>query len=300
MHDHRLKDIVPFVASVECGSFAAAAQRLHLTGSAISKSVTRLETRLGSRLLERTTRSLKLTDAGSAYYQTCLRVMEELAEAESVLAAQRTIPSGRLRLALPSTYGRLAVMPLLIAFCQQHAEVELSLTFSDRFIDLFEEGIDLAVRIGGSPDLPASLGCRHLGRERMVFCAAPDYLARHGYPATENELLLHPAVMYERVDGTTKPWLLTTAEGHAYWRHVPHRMALGDVDAQVQAVCAGLGVAQMPSWLIAGPLQRGELEIILPQQQPDGFALSLIWPRRKQLLPKVDALLTALEQLPIR
>ncbi|KGT86894.1 LysR family transcriptional regulator [Enterobacter cancerogenus] len=300
MHDQRLKDIVPFVASVESGSFAAAAERLHLTGSAVSKSVTRLETRLGSRLLERTTRSLKLTDAGNAYYQTCLRIMEELAEAEAVLAAQRTIPSGRLRVAVPNTYGRLGVMPVLIPFCQQHPELELNLTFSDRFIDLFDEGIDVAVRIGGSPDVPASLGCRQMGRERMVFCAAPDYLARHGRPHNESELLQHQAIMYERVDGSSKPWLFTTSDGHPHWRNVPHRMALGDVDAQVQALCGGLGVAQMPSWLVREPLARGELEIILPEQQPDGLALSLIWPRRKQLLPKVDALLTALEELQIR
>lgn len=300
MHDQRLKDIVPFVASVESGSFAAAAERLHLTGSAVSKSVTRLETRLGSRLLERTTRSLKLTDAGNAYYQTCLRIMEELAEAEAVLAAQRTIPSGRLRLAVPNTYGRLGVMPLLIPFCRQHPDVELNLTFSDRFIDLFDEGIDVAVRIGGSPDLPASLGCRQMGRERMVFCASPDYLARVGRPSSEAELLQHQAIMYERVDGSTKPWLFTTEDGYPHWRNLPHRMALGDVDAQMQALCAGLGVAQMPSWLVREPLARGELVIILPEQQPDGLALTLIWPRRKQLLPKVDALLAALEGLQIR
>ncbi|WP_336699177.1 LysR family transcriptional regulator [Pantoea dispersa] len=300
MHDQRLKDIVPFVASVECGSFAAAAERLHLTGSAISKSVTRLEARLGSRLLERTTRSLTLTDAGSAYYQTCLRIMEELAEAEAVLAAQRTIPSGRLRLAVPNTYGRLGVMPLLIPFCQQHPDVELSLTFSDRFIDLFDEGIDVAVRIGGSPDLPASLGCRAMGRERMVFCAAPDYLARAGRPTSESELLQHRAILYERVDGSTKPWLFTTADGHPHWRQVPSRMALGDVDAQMQALCAGLGVAQMPSWLVRDALASGALEVIVPQQQPDGLPLSVIWPRRKQLLPKVDALLAALDGLQIR
>ena len=300
MHDQRLKDIVPFVASVESGSFAAAAERLHLTGSAISKSVTRLEARLGSRLLERTTRSLTLTDAGSAYYQTCLRIMEELAEAEAVLAAQRTIPSGRLRLAVPNTYGRLGVMPLLIPFCQQHPDVELSLTFSDRFIDLFDEGIDVAVRIGGSPDLPASLGCRAMGRERMVFCAAPDYLSRAGRPTSESELLQHRAILYERVDGSTKPWLFTTEDGHPHWRQVPFRMALGDVDAQMQALCAGLGVAQMPSWLVRDALASGALEVIVPQQQPDGLPLSVIWPRRKQLLPKVDALLAALDGLQIR
>lgn len=299
MSDQRLKDIVPFVASVEEGSFSAAAERLHLTGSAVSKSIARLEARLGSRLLERTTRRLELTDAGHAYYQTCIRILEELAEAESVLAAHRSIPSGRLRLAVPNTYGRLGVMPLLIPFCQQHPEIELSLTFSDRFVDLFEEGIDVAVRIGKPDELSAALGSRQIGREKMVFCAAPDYLRRHGTPRTEEQLMQHRAILYERVDGSTKPWLFTTIDGHPEWRPMAYRMALGDVDAQVQAVCAGLGVAQMPTWLIHAQLQRGELEIILPEQQPDGLALTLVWPRRKQLLPKVDALLAALSHLVI-
>ncbi|MDQ1211043.1 LysR family transcriptional regulator [Pantoea anthophila] len=300
MHDHRLKDILPFVASVECGSFTAAAERLHVTGSAVSKSLSRLETRLGSRLLERTTRSLQLTDAGSAYYQTCLRVLEDLAEAEAVLAAQRTIPSGRLRLAVPNTYGRLHVMPLLMPFCQQHPELALSLSLSDRFVDLFEEGVDVAVRIGGGPDLPASLGWRNMGREKMQFCASPAYLAREGRPEDEAALLNHPAILYERVDGSTKPWLFTTQDGQAHWREVPWRLAVGDVDAQLQAVIAGLGVAQMPSWLIQRAVDAGELDIILPELQPDGLTLSVVWPRRKQFLPKVDALLSALNELTIR
>ena len=299
MHDQRLKDIIPFVTSVEMGSFTAAAERLHVTGSAISKSVSRLEARLDTLLLERTTRRLQLTDAGSAYHQTCVRIIGELAEAEAVLAAQRTIPSGKLRIAVPNTYGRIGVMPLLIPFFQQHAELELSLTFSDRFIDLFDEGIDVAVRIGDDLNLPTSLVSRQIGREKMVFCASPAYLDRQGRPQNEAELMQHQAVLYERTDGTNKNWLFMTEDGHPLWRSVAYRMALGDVDAQVQAVSAGLGVAQMPSWLIREPLARGELEIILPQLQPEGLALSIIWPRRKQLLPKVDTLLSALSKLEI-
>ncbi|HAT2608421.1 TPA: LysR family transcriptional regulator [Kluyvera intermedia] len=299
MHDQRLKDIVPFVASVEGGSFAAAAERLHVTGSAISKSVSRLEARLGSTLLERTTRRLKLTDAGHAYYQTCIRIMEELAEAESVLAAQRSIPSGRLRLAVPNTYGRLCVMPRLITFCQHHPEIDISMTFSDRFIDLFDEGIDVAVRIGKTAEMPASLGYRQLGREKMVFCASPAYLAREGRPESVEALLQHRAIVYERVDGSSKPWQFVTEDGYPDWRTVPYHMALGDADAQLQAVLGGLGVAQMPTWLIRDALARGELERVLPHMQPDGLALTLVWPRRKQLLPKVDALLCALSELDI-
>jgi DNA-binding transcriptional LysR family regulator len=154
----RLKDITPFVASVEHGSFTAAADSLHLTSSAISKSVARLEARLGSRLCERTTRRLALTDAGQAFYETCTRVLSELAEAESVLAAQRAIPVGRLRIAVPNTFGRMQVMPLINEFCQQNPEMQIALSFSDRFVDLFEEGVDIAIRIGGSTDFPPSLG----------------------------------------------------------------------------------------------------------------------------------------------
>lgn len=198
-----------------------------MTGSAISKSVSRLEARLGSTLLERTTRRLKLTDAGHAYYQTCIRIMEELAEAESVLAAQRSIPSGRLRLAVPNTYGRLCVMPLLITFCQQHPEIDISMTFSDRFVDLFDEGIDVAVRIGKTAEMPASLGYRQLGREKMVFCASPAYLAREGRPESVGALLQHRAILYERVDGSSKPWQLVTEDGYPDWRTVPYHMALG-------------------------------------------------------------------------
>jgi len=217
-----------------------------------------------------------------------------------VLAAQRTIPSGRLRLAVPTTYGRLNVMPLLMPFCQQHPELALSLSLSDRFVDLFEEGVDVAVRIGGAPDLPASLGWRNMGREKMQFCASPAYLAREGRPEDEAALLNHPAILYERVDGSTKPWLFTTQDGQAHWREVPWRLAVGDVDAQLQAVIAGLGVAQMPSWLIQRAVDAGELDIILPELQPDGLTLSVVWPRRKQFLPKVDALLSALNELTIR
>ena len=299
MHDQRLKDIVPFVACVEYGSFTAAAEHLHVTGSAISKSITRLEARLGSQLLERTTRSLQLTDAGNAYYQTCLRVLEDLAEAEAVLAAQRTIPAGRLRLAVPNTYGRLCVVPHLVPFCQQHPDLILSMSFTDRFTDLFDEGVDVAVRIGGTTDLPSSLGYRLLAREQMLFCATPAYLDQYGRPQTVAELLQHSAILYERSDGSTKPWLLTTEDGHPDWRTIPHRLALGDVDAMVQAVCGGLGVTQVPSWLIQTQLASGQLEVLLPQYQPQGLQLMLVWPRRKQLLPKVDALLMALSDLPI-
>lgn len=295
----RLKDITPFVASVDHGSFTAAADYLHLTSSAVSKSVARLETRLGSRLFERTTRRLTLTDAGQAFYDTCTRVLSELTEAEAVLAAQRAIPVGRLRIAVPNTFGRMRVMPLINEFCRQHPEMQISLSFSDRFVDLFEEGVDIAVRIGGSTDFPPSLGCRFLGNERLIFCASPDYLAQHGMPDSLQSLTERRAIVYERVDGSTSPWRISSPDGRALTRTMPYRMALGDGEAQVAAVTAGLGVAQMATWLLEKELASGALVPILPELTVEGLPLFIVWPRRKQLLPKVDALLATLDRLKI-
>ncbi|MBN8167576.1 LysR family transcriptional regulator, partial [Burkholderia multivorans] len=139
---------------------------------AVSKSVARLERRLGVVLFERTTRRLVLTDAGRAFYETCTRILAELAEAEAVLAAQQREPVGTVRIALPASFGRLCVVPVLVRFSEQYPDVRPHLLFTDRFVDLAEEGIDLAVRIGGPPGLPPSLGRRFLGRERLIFCAA--------------------------------------------------------------------------------------------------------------------------------
>ncbi|QHM70961.1 LysR substrate-binding domain-containing protein [Mixta intestinalis] len=294
-----LKGIMPFVATVEAGNFSAAAERLNLTSSAISKSIARLEERLGSQLFERTTRSLKLTDAGEAYYQTCQRVVNELSEAEMVLAAQRTRAVGRLRVAVPMTFGRTHVMPLVNRFCLSYPDLQINMTFADRFVDLFDEGIDVAVRIGGPADYPASLGVRYMGREQLVFCASPDYLQRHGTPQNLDELQQHRAIAYERVDGTTTPWRFLAADGSIASRMVTQGLAFGDSEAQLSAVSAGLGIAQMATWLIDEAQQAGRVKIILPQLALDGLPLWLIWPRKKQLLPKVDALLKAFQALSV-
>jgi DNA-binding transcriptional LysR family regulator len=295
-----LKGIMPFVATVEAGSFSGAAERLNLTSSAISKSIAKLEQRLGSQLFERTTRSLRLTDAGEAYYQTCQRVVNELSEAEMVLAAQRSHAVGRLRVAVPMTFGRTHVMPVINAFCHANPDLQINMTFADRFVDLFEENIDIAVRIGGPADYPASLGMRYLGNEQLVFCAAPDYLQRYGTPQNLDELSQHRAIAYERVDGSSTPWRFIAADGRIASRTINHAIAMGDSEAQLSAVSAGLGIAQMATWLIRDAEQTGRVKIILPQLILDGLPLYLVWPRKKQLLPKVDALLHALQHLSIR
>ncbi|NVD98167.1 LysR family transcriptional regulator [Massilia sp. BJB1822] len=292
----RLKGIEAFVTTADAGSFTAAAERLHLTNSAVSKSVARLEARLGTRLFERTTRSLALTEAGAAFYRTCVQVLADLGEAEAVLAAQRTEPVGRLRLDAPLAFGRLQVWPLLLQFSEQHPGLRPHVSFSDRFVDLVDEGIDIAVRIGGPDHRPPALGHRYLGNEKLIFCAAPAYLARRGTPATPANLLAHDAVLFGRADGSSNPWLITQNAGPAERWTMEGRIVSSSAEAQVEAVKKGCGVAQLATWLIRDALENGELIALLPELDMDGLPLNLVWPRGRQLLPKVDAMLALLAQ----
>jgi len=290
----RLKGIENFVATADAGSFTAAAERLNLTSSAVGKSVARLEDRLRTRLFERTTRRLALTDAGVAFYRTCVRVLAELEEAEAVLAAQRSEPMGRLRMDAPATFGRLRVWPLVLRFAKQHPHLRPHVSFTDRFVDLLDEGIDVGVRIGGAEHWPGSLGHRYLGSERLIFCASPDYLTKQGTPASSVELAQHDAVLYGRADGTTSPWLIEHGPGTIERRTMEGRITVGNGEAQVAAVKAGHGIAQLATWLVCDEIARGDLVQVLPELTTEGLPLNLVWPVGKQLLPKVDAMLELL------
>jgi DNA-binding transcriptional LysR family regulator len=289
-----LKGITPFVYAANAGSFASAAERLNLTSSAVSKSVARLEERLGVRLFERTTRSLALTDAGSAFYETCVRILRELAEAEAVLAAQKLEPMGRIRIDLPATFGRLAVMPLLTRLCEQYPNLRPHVTFTDRFVDIVEEGVDVAVRIGGPSEWPALVAHHYVGKERLIFCASPGYLERRGLPMTTAALGEHDCVCYGKPDGAVSSWTFASEGGGVAKRTVPHRLVFGDAEAQLAAVVAGLGIAQLATWLANDKLSRGQLVEVLADFATDGLPLFVIWQRARQLTPKVGALLETL------
>ncbi|WP_300649584.1 LysR family transcriptional regulator [Hydrogenophaga sp.] len=295
MHSaERLKGIDVFVATVAAGNFTAAADRLNLTGSAVGKAIARLEARLGTRLFERTTRRLQLTDAGAAFHRICVRVLEELESAERVLAADAAEPSGRLRVDLPATFGRRQVMALLLALVNKHPKLQTHVSFTDRFVDVVDEGIDLAVRIGGVDTWPTNVGHRFLGKERLIFCASPGYLQQHGTPQTLPDLWRHDTVTYGRADGTASPWLIVSDQGPTERRGIESRVVVGHGEAQLDAVLAGLGVAQLATWLAEEALRAGRLVPILPSLDVDGLPLHIVWPQSKRLLPKVDVVLNHL------
>lgn len=286
----RLKGIATFVAVANAGSFTSAAERLNLTNSAVSKSVARLESRLGMRLFERTTRSLALTEEGKAYHSVCLRILAELEDAETALAAQRAEPAGQLRIDLPATFGRLHVLPLVLKFADLHPKVRPRVTFTDRFVDILEDGIDLAVRIGGAQVWPAGVAHRYLGTERVVLCASPGYLAQHGTPQSFADLAGHACIVYGRGDGSTSPWLFVDQHGQPETRTVEPRLVVGSGEGMTAAATHGSGIAQLATWLIKDKLDSGELVEILPHLTTQGLALHLAWPRSREALPKVHGL----------
>ncbi|PJJ21730.1 DNA-binding transcriptional regulator, LysR family [Janthinobacterium sp. OK676] len=294
MSEH-LKGIAPFLATADAGSFTRAAERLHLSSSAVSKSVARLEARLGVILFERSTRRLQLSSAGHAYYATCKRVLQELVEAENVLAEQDGELAGKVRIGVPASYGRMRVMPALIDLCEKYPQLQPSISFSDRFADLFEERIDIAVRIGAPGSWPPTLGQMPLGEERLIFCAAPTYLARRGTPLAIADLDGHDCIAYGRGDGTAAPWLFAGEDG-AERRTVSPRLTVGDAEAQTAAVLAGLGIAQQATWLVHEHLASGAIVEVLPACATPGLPLSLAWPLARQLTTKTGTLLNELKR----
>ena len=291
----RLKGIDVFVCVADSGSFKAAAERMNLTASAVSKSIARLESRLGSRLFHRTTRSLSLTDAGVAFYRTCTGVLADLEEAELSLHAENTEPRGRVRIGLPGAFGRLQALPVILQFAREHGLLLPHISFSDRLIDPVEEGLDIIVRIGGSHLWPATLGHRYLGNEWHVFCASPEYLSKHGTPMTDRDLDHHQCIAYGWADGSVHPWSFSGSNPSEIERRVvPASLVVGDGEGLVIAVSSGCGIAQLPTWLIKRQLEEGTLVEVLPDRATDGQAINVVWPKGRERLAKVSALLEAL------
>ncbi|HEY0210583.1 LysR family transcriptional regulator [Acerihabitans sp.] len=281
----RLNGISVFVTAVEAGSFALAATRLHLSRSAVGKTIARLEQRLGVRLFLRTTRSQSLTDDGALFYERCQRALEEIHTAETLLETGKQQVSGRLRISMPVLFGRLCVASLLTGLTRQHPGLELELSFSDRIVDLIEDGYDLAIRNGPLPD-SARLVARRIGDHRMTYCASPEYLARRGTPQSLADLAGHDAVAYLRA-GTLQHWQVTRPDG-TLDEFVPKtRVLMDDLQAISDAAAAGFGIAWLPCWLVRERVQRGELLQVLTDYTGIFFGAYAVWPKTTHLPLKV-------------
>lgn len=295
----RLTGVSVFVETVEAGSFAAAAHKLNLSRSAVGKSIARLEERLGARLFHRTTRSQALTEDGQAFYERCLRALAELRDGEAMLESGRREVGGKLRVTMPALFGRVCVAPLLLKLAAQHPALELQLSFNDRRVDLIEEGYDLALR-NGSLESDANLITRRVAQQRMTVCASPAYIEKHGAPLALAALSDHHAVLYGRL-GQPVPWEFPVAGG-APIRILPRSRFLFDsLDAVADAAVAGVGLAWLPCWLVAGRVRRGELIRILTEHPGLVFDVHALWPRQPlmpmRLRTAIDLLAANLSRL---
>jgi len=279
-----------FVHAAETGSFVAAGRAAGLSASAIGKAITRLETRLGVRLFHRNTRSMVLTEEGRVFLDRCRRIFEEIEAAEMEMTQIAVAPSGRLRVSMPLV-GML-LTPVITEFMQAYPAILLDLDYSDRIVDLVEEGFDVVIRTGASAD--SRLMRRSLGRFRGRIVAAPSYLERHGLPHTPMDLAGH-ACLRQRSTSTGKlmDWPLSDpdAEGHA---PIPETLCANTIGPLVYMAEKGAGIAFLPPFAVTSQLASGALVSLLDQYVQETGEFAALWPTSRQLSPRIRAFITFL------
>lgn len=291
----RLSDVEVFVSVVRHGSFTGAARDLGISKSYASKQVRALEERLGARLLHRTTRTLTATDAGRAFADRCGDLLDDLDEAERAVSALQSAPRGVLRLTAPLSFGYRYVAPALASFLVQHPDLVVVADYSDRRVDLVNEGYDLAIRVGGMSD--SSLIARRLAPCRGVLAASPDYLARHGSLDRPEDLRDHECIVYSFHD-TPTTWSMRHRDGGGPVRvRVKQRLACNLGEATVDALLAGVGIAELPDFFLREPLDDGRLVEVLPGWSGVGeLGVWAVYPHSRHLAAKVRLFVDSLAE----
>ncbi|WP_439596301.1 LysR family transcriptional regulator [Falsiroseomonas sp.] len=282
-----------FVRVVEAGSFSAVARQAGTTQPTISRQVAALEAHLGCLLIQRTTRRLTLTEDGRAFYETARRALEAVAEAETSVGRRKGRPTGTLRLAASTVMGRLHILPRLPRFLERHPDLNLDLVLGDGFIDLVEQGIDLALRVGVLED--PGLVARRIGLSRRVVAATPGYLARHGTPAVPEDLRRHACIVYAGL-ATGASWPFQGPEGHI---SVPvgGRLRVDSTEAVRTATLQGLGIGMVPVWhFVDGEFETGRLALLLRDWEAPPLPIHAVFPTRRFLAPKVRAMIDFLAE----
>lgn len=290
-----LSGITAFVRAAETESFAQAARSLGITASGVGKSVARLEAELGVRLMNRTTRRITLTDDGAVFFERCKKILDELADAQSLMSNRRTEPRGRLRVSAPLVIGRRFLVPRLPSFLQRHPELQLEISLNDRRVNLVEESIDVAVRIGPLAD--SSLMARALGKHQVVTIASPRYLAGANIHSL-GQLAQHRCLVFRTpTTGRERPWQFHTAAGAQEFR--PRAaLTLDCGEALVEAARAGLGVTQIPSLMAEPALDSGDVVEVLREQRARPDPIHAVYTRARSTPLRVKAFLEFLTTVP--
>ena len=280
-----LDGIAVFTRAVDSGSFSAAARRLGISKSAVSAQVQRLEGRLGVRLLNRTTRRLSMTEAGGAYYRHCVRILAEAEVAEQAASALQREPRGTLRISAPDSFGWMHVAPAVPAFLQRYPDLAVDITLSPAHVNLVDEGLDLAIRIGLIVD--SALVVRKLAPSRLVPCAAPSYLKDRGTPGEPRELAGHNCLCTGLLPWGDE-WRLVGKRGEARVA-VSGTFRSNNAEMLRAAAIDGVGVAILPTWAAAEPLRSGLLRRVLEAWEPPQSTVYAVYPGNRLMSMKVRA-----------
>jgi len=282
-----------FATTVESGSFAAAARRLGVTASAVSRRVAQLEHELGVPLLARTTRSLSLTNDGRAFHERCMRILEELRDARDAIAHASKKPSGVLRVDVPIALGHVILAPKMPLFLDRYPEIRLELSFRDQWVDPFAEGIDVLVRIGPLGD--STLIARRLGASGVIACGSPAYLEKRGTPQSPSDLARHDCLGYLR-EGRPAPWHFASGEGTAVTDIIgPYHT--NDAVSLREAAIAGKGLVALFDFVVCDAIARGALVQVLGAHPMRTRPIHALYPKNRHLLPKVRAFLDFLAEI---
>lgn len=255
--------ITVFVAVVDAQGLAGAARKLAISPPAVTRAINELEAHLGLRLLIRTTRTVRVTDAGARYAQDCRRILAELSEADESVSGLHSAPRGRLTVTAPMLFGSLMVTPIVMSYLQRYPEVSASCLFLDRVVNLVDEGVDVAIRIGELPD--SSMQAIRVGQVRQLVCASPDYLATYGTPLTPDDLHQHAIVSASSVTPNPEWRLLHNGELRSV--RLQARMTTTTNDSAVAAAVGSFGITRLLSYQVADHLRAGRLATVLPEYE---------------------------------
>ena len=289
---NKLESMQAFVHIVKAGSISQAASEMDVVKSALSRRLKELESYLGAELLHRTTRKLHLTETGSRYFDSCQRILNSISEAERMTAESQADISGRLKLTMPASFARLHMHRLLNNFLLQHTKVTMELHVSDQQINLLDQGFDLAIRIANLAD--SSLMARRIALARTVICASPNYLKQHGYPQSPLALQQHKGLIYSEVSKGSEHWRLTDPHGQTHFVQFAQQLKANSGDFLLDAAVAGLGIAQLPTFMTYKQIQSGQLQVVLPDYESLTLGIYAVYPPTRYLPRRTKALINYL------
>lgn len=284
----KLSNMETFVRVAESGSISGAADRMNIAKSAVSRRLKELEEHLNVQLFHRTTRTMHMTETGAEYYKRCLRILEDLREAEEATSQSHCVLRGPLKVAMPATFGVMHIGPAINDFLTEHPNIEFELDFNDRQVDLIREGYDLAIRVADLPD--STLLARKIAPIHHVLCASPDYLKQHGEPTSLDDLIHHHCLTYS-LNRDTEHWRVVSPEGKAEKVKIHPTMKASSGEYLLQAAEQGLGIANMPTFVVYEALREGRLKTVLPGYGFRELNAYAVYPQTRHLSRRVRTLI---------